>query len=434
MITSTARWPTNVPARSDVSVIAERRTPPIAGVLLGALALLPIQFIDLPFNLSPLDAWIIITLPLSCWYLIRRRHAIRLPYLAAIWLIMLGSLIGTLAGIDPTASIVAMVKDTYLYAWFVLMTALLSTFDRHQQRTFMRIWVALVVVHGSLVITQFLVPDFYKVSEALASRYGELDRFRPSGLFNNANGTAIYQLLGFIPLVESRLPRIAASTGGMIIVASILATGSLAAAAGFLAGLAVIAAGLIFRRRALLRSLRVLGDVLLLTFLLGLLAYTGAAGRTEVLGDRFQHLFYGRFDQSAAGRLDLWERGTDLLASNTVILGIGPNAYRSIDVMQKTLHNDLLAFAVERGVIGVCGLGLLAALSVGTALQLARRSKMAPTQMETGGLIFLAAVIAVIVESLFHQVFHERAVWLALATSEALWWRLRQEDRDSHAG
>lgn len=431
MITSIAERPIRRLEHRDQPAQVRRRVPPIAGILLGALALLPIQFVDLPYNLAPLDAWIIFTLPLSCWYLLRRRQAVRLPYLGAIWLILLGSLVGTLVGVDPAASILAIVKDTYLYAWFVLVAALLSTFDRREQHVLMRVWLTFVLAHGALLVAQFVSPEFYQLNGAIASRYGELDRFRPSGLFNNANGAALYQLLGFLPLVEARLPRIVASAAAMVIVASIVATGSLAAAVGFLVGLAVTITGLILRREALGLSARVLLDVLILTALLGGLIFTGAAGQTEAMGDRFQRLFYGRFEGSAEGRFDLWERGTDLLATNSVILGIGPNAYRSVDVMQKTLHNDILAFTVERGVIGAAGLGLLAVLSLRTAIQLVRRPTARSAPKDRTAVIFLAAITVVIVESLFHQVFHERAVWFALAAQEALRWRVAHEEEGS---
>jgi O-antigen ligase len=100
------------------------------------------------------------------------------------------------------------------------------------------------------------------------------------------------------------------------------------------------------------------------------------------------------------------------------VWGIGPDQYREVDLLQKPLHNDLLAFAVERGVIGLLGLVAFAALALYRAARRWRDPARSPTERALD-LVFLAAVVGFMVHAQFHQIFHHRAIWLVLALLEA---------------
>jgi hypothetical protein len=97
---------------------------------------------------------------------------------------------------------------------------------------------------------------------------------------------------------------------------------------------------------------------------------------------------------------------------------VGPNNYRDF-LENKTLHNDTLEFGVERGVIGLFGLFLLTFEAWNSAIkillnQIRSRGKVQPT-----GVIFLAMLVGILLESNAHQIFHFRSVWLGLVLLEA---------------
>ena len=92
-----------------------------------------------------------------------------------------------------------------------------------------------------------------------------------------------------------------------------------------------------------------------------------------VYQDRLEGIIVGRAERSSEGRFTLWQRGLETLqASDTIVLGIGPENFRDVDFLEKQLHNDLLAFSVERGLLGALGLVLFAAVVLFIAACLAR--------------------------------------------------------------
>jgi O-antigen ligase len=88
------------------------------------------------------------------------------------------------------------------------------------------------------------------------------------------------------------------------------------------------------------------------------------------------------------------------------------------------LHNDTLAFLVERGLLGLIGLGLFAVIGMSKAVQMMQIFGKDPKRVGFGVVVFLAAMIATMVESLTHQVFHTRELWLVLAVQEAVLYKL----------
>ena len=89
-------------------------------------------------------------------------------------------------------------------------------------------------------------------------------------------------------------------------------------------------------------------------------------------------------------------------------------------VLEKQLHNDLLAFSVERGLLGVLGLVMLAGVAVSRAVWMLQIGCKYPRQTGFTAVVFLATFAAVLVVSLTHQVFHSREIWLVLASQEAM--------------
>ena len=102
-----------------------------------------------------------------------------------------------------------------------------------------------------------------------------------------------------------------------------------------------------------------------------------------------------------------------------LIAGVGPENFREVDGRGNQLHNDLLAFLVERGLLGGFGLVMLGALAFWRSIALLRISGPFGEQVGLRSIVFLATMVSVLVESLTHQVFHSRELWLVLATQEA---------------
>jgi O-antigen ligase len=144
------------------------------------------------------------------------------------------------------------------------------------------------------------------------------------------------------------------------------------------------------------------------------------------LQEHFDRILLGRADRSQEGRLDLWRRGIGILVGrNTYLLGVGPENFRELDGRDKQLHNDMLAFVVERGVLGGLGLMLFGATALGKAVQIVRLYAQSPRRSRLESVIFPATMVSLGVVSLFHQIFHTREFWLLLAVQEAILLRLR---------
>ena len=91
--------------------------------LLVTFVLLPVQFLVLPLNMSPFDVWNLIGLLLSWLYLMRVRRSVRLPYIMAMWLVLLTSFMAALASPNLGVSLSVILKEIYLYVFFVTLAA-----------------------------------------------------------------------------------------------------------------------------------------------------------------------------------------------------------------------------------------------------------------------------------------------------------------------
>lgn len=91
------------------------------------------------------------------------------------------------------------------------------------------------------------------------------------------------------------------------------------------------------------------------------------------------------------------------------------------------LHNDLLAFLVERGLLGALGLVLFAMTALSKSLRMMQIHKRHPERAGPVVVIFLAGLVAILVESQTHQVFHARQVWAMLALQEAVLLKINEK-------
>lgn len=360
-------------------------------------------------------------------FLLGRQKVLRLPsaYWLAIWCILLASLASAYAAVDPRACLVVVVKEVYLIVTLLTVATLLSQVNQRWYRWAMRIWLGAAVAHGLLIIAEFLSPDLFRAVAGLAGSPPDYEHYRPSGLFfspkaGNANKAAMYQLMAFVPLALSHLPRWLSVLCATVLACSVLGTGSMGTTLAGVSGLmaAIAAIGLFGNRLVLMGKILVRATVVLVVFaiLIGLVVNSTPAYR-----DHFSKIIVGRAEKSSGGRFSLWARGVETFRdSKIVVLGIGPENFRDVDVLEKQLHNEILAFSVERGVLGLLGLGLLFGAAMYRAAWLLHREIQTSGQFGVATAVFVGTLFAVLVVSLTHQVFHAREIWLALAAQEAI--------------
>jgi len=204
----------------------------------------------------------------------------------------------------------------------------------------------------------------------------------------------------------------------MILLLSILATASLGSLSALL-GATVVAVFLLLLIGGHLKSFVWLASVM--TLMAGLFFIT-IRQFPDIL-TKLEHLTTDRAAHTADERLFLWGGGTEVLFSPRSILGVGPNNYRDF-LENKTLHNDTLEFGVERGVIGLLGLVLLAGEALISAVKILLNQIKSRDTAQPSGVIFLAMLFGVLLESNAHQIFHFRSVWLGMALLEATFYKM----------
>jgi hypothetical protein len=401
--------------------------------LLCMMILLPVKVFHFPLNLEMVDFWIVMGLPVF-WlsFLSGRQTKISLPYTIAFLFILIGSFASTFVSPSPSRSIIVILKEIYLFIWFVTVTALLADLNARDMRRVMSVWAATVILHGLLIIAQFLFPTIWHAVTGFAGQATTYAHFRPSGLFisakaGDANKAAFFQLLGFVPLVLARPSKRFAIVLGIMLFASILATGSMGTTISFTCGLitSLILIAVLGRNWNLIIRYAVKSAIVILLFA-GL--FIIVLNQNEEYKAHFEKIITGRAEKSSGGRFGLWKRGIDVFEEHSVLLwGVGPENFREVDAAQtdNQLHNDFLAFTVERGVIAIVGLLLFIIVSVSRAIYLLMMYTRYPKQIGLVIVVFPAIVAAMLMVSLTHQVFHAREMWLVLALQEAMVFKMK---------
>jgi O-antigen ligase len=393
--------------------------------LAGIMVLLPLDIIKLPLNMTLVDVWILMALPLLWLSFVRGPQIISLPYAVPMWLIFVASFVSTFAAPAPGNSFVVVLKEAYAYVWFVTLTAVLATLSARDLHRILAVWAGVVFLHGFVIVAQFLSPDFWRLVASFANKSSEYEIYRPSGFFMNANSAAFFQLLGFVPLMLASPSRKAAVILGILLLPTMLATGSMGAAVAFTAGLTVAVIAISLSGRMFLVIKIFVRLAITISLLGGLLFFI--VSHNQRYQEHFERIFFGRAERSSGGRFDLWQRGIDAFLNYGVFIwGVGPENFREVDpkMTDNQLHNDFLAFLVERGLVGTLGLVLFAILVVSRAAYMVLIANKYPDRARLAVVVFLAASVAAIVESLTHQTFHFRELWLIWALQEAMLFKM----------
>jgi O-antigen ligase len=295
-------------------------------------------------------------------------------------------------------------------------------------------WSIVVILHGLLMIAQFLSPEIWRLTNSLGGNSARMEGYRAAGLFicdkaGCANKAAYFQLLGFVPILLAGFSKRITIILGITVLVSMLATGSMGATLAFSSGVIIAGLAIAFFKKKLSLVIKYFVRFVLAVLLLGGLIYI-ATSLNQDYRAHFEKIIVGRFDKSS-GRFNLWQRGLDaLLEHNAFFWGVGPENFRVVDAAEadNQLHNDTLAFLVERGLIGVSGLALFAGIAIRRAISILQIAGKDPKRARLELVVFLAVIAATMVESLTHQLFRTRELWLFLAIQEVVYFNLKKSE------
>ena len=404
--------------------------------LVGTVILLPIKILNLPLNFELVDVWIILGLPVALlFFIVRPRQFVGLSYIIPMWLVLLSCFLSSFAAPSPSNSLVVIIKEIYLFVWFITATILLYKLKAKDFRIVLYAWSIVVILHGLLIVVQFISPEIWSLTNSLGGNSARIEGYRAAGLFicdkaGCANKAAYFQLLGIVPILLAGFSKRTTIIMVITLLVSILATGSMGATLAFCSGLLIAGITIAFLRKKVFIVIKYFFRFLIAISLLGGLFYIVTSQNPDYR-DHFEKIIVGRFEKSSGGRFDLWQRGIDsLLEHNAFFWGVGVDNFRVVDAAEtdNQLHNDTLAFLVERGLIGVLGLALFAGIAIRRSISILQIAGKAPKPIHLELVIFLAIIAATVVESLTHQLFHSRELWLILAIQEAVYFHMRKSE------
>jgi hypothetical protein len=376
-----------------------------------AIAMLPVLTPVGPGNLTPADAAGLVAAGAVLVTAGTRGDPVRVPYAAGVGLIVIAGCVGALAGSQPTAGLLAVVQDLYLLVWAATVAAVART----------AAGARLVATAWALTSAAWAAGLLLVYGPGLPASGGPAER--AAFTFSDDNGAGQYLVLSMLVILATRRPQHPALRAAALTALGLLAlaTGSLGAISGLLAGLALAAVlGARARQGA---AVAILVAVALPLALASAVLYSQRhelVAAAHASNHPLLRNSLGRGDQSSSERTQLAHQTYQLWRSSDA-WGLGPvateDALRAAQApYPKEAHNDWLAALVERGVLGVLGLVLL------TVEVVAWASRSWDPDRLTGGWaaalpaphFAVGALATVLVFSLTHEVLHDRSVWALL--------------------
>ena len=388
-------------------------------LLLGMLSFVPLELLTVS-NLGPGDLFSVLLMVTTWVVLWRERRPMRWPLTLGMWLILVGSLLGTLSGLDWLGAGISLVQEVYLFLMFITIVNAIT--DRKSLEWMVKVWAIVAAVEAVIIMLDlagFVLPVIgggnvkaqvlgISADVAAATEIG-----RAVGTFRNANAAGGYMMISSFVLLAVPFSRNRLVRWGLPLLYSvaIVATGSIGAQMGQLLGI-VVASFYWMRQRGRAS-----------TFWIGLAALGLAVGGfmtpfvMPLLGGSQGSLLFslGSINRKLDKRLVLWERVDWLMADNP--LGIGPNATATVATIGA--HSDYVGFFSERGQIGFIGLFLMygeIVLALGLLDRYGRgwAAKLAPGPL-------LGGLLALMIMGVVHETFHGRPVWMMFAVTFVLY-------------
>ena len=386
-------------------------------LLATAIILLPMQWFLLPLNLALADMVLMLIVLLTLMQFFGRQRQIVLPLLGPMLLILAASAVGTAAGLQHVASVIAIVQEIYIFTWFVALVNQLRILTPQQQDRLLKIWTIVACIEAATLMMGMLrigPAMFYtKPMQDVVTAHGLA---RAVGLHANANAAGVYMAVSFFVALATRWPRWRRWGAALWIYGGMFGTGSNGALLSSLVGTAVLLATYIIltnrNKMKLWGALLTLGigssALLLFTFVLMPVG--------EILGgfsNSNQLLFYtiGRFSNSLASRIHIVDWSWRIYKANP--FGVGPNGF---SILHGSLHNDYVAFWFERGVLGLMGWLWLIGATLWVSLRSAISSVYQPHhQWRCWAILALGAgFFACAFNAFSHEISHMRQLWMLI--------------------
>jgi O-antigen ligase/polysaccharide polymerase Wzy-like membrane protein len=404
-------------------------------LLCATVVLLPLLAPRGPGNSAPADLFAAGFIVLTFIVLLQRGRRLEVPAPVGLGLILAGSLLALALGGVSSTGVLTLAVDVYLV---LLMVATVNHLrgDERALRLVLVVWtvaalawaVVLLCAHYGFLPAELATPLQVSVG---ANRAAGPTR-------NNPNLAGSYLMVSFFVLLASTWPRRGPLQVGRMLVGGVLllalfATGSLGGLLGLLAGCATLAVAAYLRAGRSRREGQALAGAALLAASLVMASLLLVAGlprfgvaEVSTVSQRAKGSLLdetvGRAGESLAGRLDLWSTAI-ARAGPRALVGIGAGeAKNELRITTgsltsegapefKSLHNDYLAFAVERGILGLVGLLVVYAVMLRRAMALAVTGPWRGVGMAALG----AAVVGSAADSGFHEILHFRHVVVLFA-------------------
>ncbi len=344
------------------------------------------------------------------------------PLVVPTALIVIGSLFATVSAPSVKLAALALAQDLYLFVWFL---ALVNIMRSERDLRIVRIaWMWTAVAVALWAVAQILIHSGGSLASLIGSR-----GLRPSSTLYNPNVLADYLVISMfltLSLLGDLPGRVLAPVFGVLVL-GLLTTksngGMIALASGTAVGCVVLAFASRVPLRPLLSALALVAGV----------AGFGAWLHTEWrVGDAQlealrRHTFVGRMEHSSESRLRIWDQLERSYAKSPLGIGPGnsgalqlsiaererPDSYKS-----KEAHSDYLAYAIERGPLGLIGLLLMTLAAFAHIWGFWKHSPQAGARARRAAL-WTAAMAAALAASAVHSTviekLHFRHFWLLLA-------------------
>jgi hypothetical protein len=390
-----------------------------------AVALLPLLKPAGPANLAPVDGLILLAVVAAMLWAGSSRWKLRWPYAVPAALMMAGGALGALAGPVPLASVVALAQDVWLLVWCWTLVNLASSPAR--LRVLLATWAYAGVAWGVLLFVGLALGQRWLTGQEAS------EASRTALTTGDPSYGASYLFVSMMIMWATARPRRSALrfTGYLVLVAGILSTGSNSGMVSLVVGVTVACVMSVYARRGLvvatasIMGFLLVGLVLASTVSLGDLQRQAHSSRYAFVRDGL-----GRSGVSVAQR-DMLLRESLALHREGSPLGAGPastktrlNGQRAQFV--KESHDDYLAAIVERGPLGLLGLGLLLAGVCARAVGMSRQRLSAGfSTVLIRPHALVGAVAGTVVAMAVYELLHLRHLWalFALVAALGIWGR-----------
>lgn len=371
------------------------------------------------------------------------RVPLRFYFPLPVLLIGVGSVFAVTNSYSPVVAFVALVKDLYLYLWFLALVALLR--PRGDSRGVRLAWMWMVVLTSLFVVVHTVSSGHFAPGDLFDRERGRtVGTFYNPNMFSDYLMMSIFIALGFAEQIRWRLlvPFL------VLITLALLTTKSNGGLISLCVGL--LAWALAWASARGVSKVRLAG-VLVLSLTVALLAgwLPGELGvEISLRRSGGVHGLAAAVSKSHQQRDRIWRRLESEWMKTPMGLGPEGSAGRSLPIgeadrtgdsnhfLSAEAHDDYLAYLVERGPLGLAGLLLCTAQVFAMTLGSRRRLNRLLGGYRAGGALwaaFIGALVGTSIHSLVGEKLHYRHFWMFMAILTAMTAEDASPDRETAA-